>query len=98
MQKANGATLSAYRALLRAQRKTFSGDAEMMKAASARLKGEFIKHKDETDKAKISFLVEEARKAEDFLLKNVVQARLNAKGRYVVDGAKLDPSKIDGLG
>ncbi|KAJ8907956.1 hypothetical protein NDN08_008059 [Rhodosorus marinus] len=88
------ASLSAFRALLRAQHKTFVGDKEMLERARIHSREQFLKNKDLTDDAEIERLRKEADNATDFILNDVVRAELNQKnGRYVIDGAKLTERK-----
>mmetsp|Transcript_27729 Transcript_27729/g.108753 ORF Transcript_27729/g.108753 Transcript_27729/m.108753 type:complete len:93 (-) Transcript_27729:2414-2692(-) len=54
------ASISAFRALLRAQHKTFVGDKEMLERARIHSREQFLKNKDLTDDAEIERLRKEA--------------------------------------
>ncbi|CAJ1969709.1 unnamed protein product [Sphenostylis stenocarpa] len=81
--------LSAYRALLKATRKTFSGDTVMLKESAVEVRKKFEENRDVSSKAEIQKLLEEAGEASDFITNMIVQAQLNSDaGSYVVKPGK----------
>ncbi|KAH9272674.1 hypothetical protein BASA83_005180 [Batrachochytrium salamandrivorans] len=63
----------SYRALLRAQRITFSGDSKRLVDGAYVTRLEYLKHKDERDPLKIAQLVQIAHQARNIIAKNLVQ-------------------------
>lgn len=86
-----GEALSAYRALLRAARKSFAGDSLMLTASSAEIRKKFEENKNATSEAEIQRHLEEAREASHFITHMIVQAKLNSRGGY---GIPTSPLKI----
>uniref|UniRef100_A0A2P2JU96 Complex 1 family protein n=1 Tax=Rhizophora mucronata TaxID=61149 RepID=A0A2P2JU96_RHIMU len=76
--------LSAYRALLRATRKSFAGDDVMLKASAAEVRKKFEENRHVTSGTEIQRLLEEARDASHFIATMIVQAKLNDRGGYEV--------------
>jgi len=77
-----GEALSAYRALLRATRKSFTGDSLMLKASASEVRKKFEENRDVSSETEIQKLVEEAREASHFIATMIVQAKLNDRGGY----------------
>jgi len=69
--------LSAYRALLKATRKTFSGDTVMLKESAVEVRKKFEENRNVSSEAEIQKLLEEASEASDFITNMIVQAQLN---------------------
>ncbi|KAL6968524.1 hypothetical protein U1Q18_034327 [Sarracenia purpurea var. burkii] len=82
--KGAGEVLIAYRALLRATRKTFAGDALMLTESAAEIRKKFEDNRHVTSETDIQRLLSEAREASDFISTMIVQAKLNPRGGYVV--------------
>ncbi|XP_042068061.1 mitochondrial zinc maintenance protein 1, mitochondrial-like [Salvia splendens] len=80
--------LTAYRALLRAIRKTFAGDTLMLKQAAAEVRKKFDENRHVTSASNLSRLMEEAREASHFISTMIVQAKLNDRGGYEVKADK----------
>ncbi|XP_047971764.1 mitochondrial zinc maintenance protein 1, mitochondrial [Salvia hispanica] len=80
--------LTAYRALLRATRKTFAGDTLMLKQSAAEVRKKFDENRHVTSAADLSRLMEEAREASHFISTMIVQAKLNDRGGYEVKADK----------
>ncbi|KAH6766404.1 complex 1 family protein / LVR family protein [Perilla frutescens var. hirtella] len=76
--------LMAYRALLRATRKTFAGDMVMLQGSAAEVRKKFEENRHVTSSADLSRLLEEAREASHFISTTIVQAKLNDRGGYEV--------------
>lgn len=74
--------LTAYRALLRATRKTFAGDTLMLTQSAAEVRKKFEENRHVTSSADLSRLLEEAREASHFISTMIVQAKLNDRGGY----------------
>ena len=77
-----GEALSAYRALLRATRKSFTGDSLMLKASASEVRKKFEENRDVSSETEIQKLLEEAREASHFIATMIVQAKLNDRGGY----------------
>ncbi|GMN55162.1 hypothetical protein TIFTF001_024280 [Ficus carica] len=76
--------LSAYRALLRATRKTFAGDSFMLTQSAAEIRRKFEENRHVTSKEEVQRHLEEAREASHFITNMIVQAKLNDRGGYEV--------------
>ncbi|OWM63553.1 hypothetical protein CDL15_Pgr019503 [Punica granatum] len=74
--------LSAYRALLRATRKTFAGDSVMLSGSAAEIRKKFEENRHVTSEADLQRLLDEARDASEFISTTIVQAKLNSRGDY----------------
>ncbi|WZY87447.1 hypothetical protein YC2023_044182 [Brassica napus] len=74
--------LIAYRALLRATRKSFAGDTEMLKASASEIRKKFEENRHVASDSDIPRLLEEAREATEFISTMIVQAKLNERGGY----------------
>lgn len=72
-----GQVLSAYRALLKATRKTFSGDTMMLKESALEVRNKFEENKSVSSQAEIQKLLQEAEEASHFITTMIVQAQLN---------------------
>ncbi|XP_022770888.1 mitochondrial zinc maintenance protein 1, mitochondrial-like isoform X3 [Durio zibethinus] len=83
-----GEALSAYRALLRATRKSFVGDALMLDASAVEVRKKFDANRNVTSEPEIQRLLEEAREASHFICTMIVQAKLNDRGGYEVKPSK----------
>ena len=77
-----GEALSAYRALLRATRKSFAGDTLMLNASAVEVRRKFDANRHVTSEPEIQRLLEEAREASHFISTMIVQAKLNDRGGY----------------
>ncbi|XP_043721774.1 mitochondrial zinc maintenance protein 1, mitochondrial-like [Telopea speciosissima] len=81
--------LSAYRALLRATRKSFSGDKLMLAESAVEVRKKFEANRNVTSEAEINKLLDEARDASDFISNMIVQTKLNSSGGgYVIKPGK----------
>ncbi|BFG43375.1 hypothetical protein CerSpe_296480 [Prunus speciosa] len=85
---ARAEALNAYRALLRATRKSFAGDTPMLKGSAAEVRKKFEENRHVTSDVEIQRLLEEAREASLFITQMIVQAKLNARGGYEVKADK----------
>lgn len=74
--------LMAYRAVLRATRKTFAGDTLMLEQSAAAVRKKFEENRHVTSPADLGRLMEEAREASHFISTMIVQAKLNERGGY----------------
>ncbi|GMJ01068.1 hypothetical protein like AT3G62810 [Hibiscus trionum] len=83
-----GEVLSAYRALLKATRKSFAGDTMMLKASAVEIRQKFDANRHATSDPEIQRLLEEAREASHFVSTMIVQAKLNERGGYEVKPSK----------
>lgn len=72
----------AYRAVLRATRKTFAGDTLMLRESAAEVRKKFEENRHVTSAADLNRLLEEAREASHFISTMIVQAKLNERGGY----------------
>ncbi|GLT43204.1 hypothetical protein SLA2020_171730 [Shorea laevis] len=86
---ARGEVLSAYRALLRATRKSFAGDTTMLNASAAEIRKKFEENRQVTSEAEIQRHLEEACEASHFISTMIVQAKLNDRGGYEVKPDKV---------
>ncbi|KAL6564188.1 hypothetical protein OROMI_015638 [Orobanche minor] len=80
--------IQAYRAVLRATRKTFAGDTLMLRESAAELRKKFEENRHVSSPADLSRLLEEAREASQFISTMIVQAKLNERGGYEVKPGK----------
>ncbi|CAL9113170.1 unnamed protein product [Musa acuminata var. zebrina] len=80
--------LAAYRALLRATRKTFAGDTLMMAESAAEIRRKFEENRGVAAEAEVNRLLDEAREASHFISHMIVQAKLSSSGGYVVKPTK----------
>eukprot|EP00262_Sarcandra_glabra_P003661 TRINITY_DN14422_c0_g1_i1.p1 TRINITY_DN14422_c0_g1~~TRINITY_DN14422_c0_g1_i1.p1 ORF type:complete len:105 (-),score=6.85 TRINITY_DN14422_c0_g1_i1:277-591(-) len=80
--------LNAYRALLRATRKSFAGDSLMLTQSASEVRRKFEENRNVSAETDIRRLVEEAREAADFVSTMIVQAKLNSRGGYEVKPSK----------
>lgn len=75
--------LTAYRALLKATRKTFAGDSLMLKESAVEVRRRFDDNKNVTSDTEIQRLLQEANEASHFITNMIVQAKLNSdSGSY----------------
>jgi complex III assembly factor LYRM7 len=91
----SAAVRGAMRRVLRAQRKAFVDDGKMQKLAVEAIREQFRRHEAVPDAAGLDKLLQEAHEAAAFLEGNVVQARLNDRGNYVIDPPPADPKKVE---
>lgn len=77
MNMARGEVLSAYRAVLKATRKTFAGDGVMLKGSAAEVRKKFEENRNVSSEAEIQKLLGEASEASHFITNMLVQAQLN---------------------
>ncbi|CAA0832019.1 complex 1 family protein / LVR family protein [Striga hermonthica] len=74
--------IQAYRAVLRATRRTFAGDNVMLRESAAEVRKKFEENRHVTSPADRGRLLEEAREASHFISTMIVQAKLNERGGY----------------
>lgn len=79
---ARAEALSAYRALLRATRKTFAGDSLMLTESAAELRKKFEENRHVISEVEIRRCLDEAREASHFISTMIVQAKLNSRGGF----------------
>ncbi|KAE9589232.1 hypothetical protein Lal_00000056 [Lupinus albus] len=80
-----GEVVRAYRAVLKATRKTFAGDTLMLKQSAIEVRSKFDENRNVTSDTEIQKLLEEANEASQFITTMIVQAQLNPdSGTYVV--------------
>ncbi|CAK9136260.1 unnamed protein product [Ilex paraguariensis] len=79
-----GEALRAYRAVLRATRKSFVGDTVMLKESAAEVRKKFEENRHVTADSEMQRLLEEAREASHFISTMIVQAKLSSRGGYEV--------------
>ncbi|KAF2315426.1 hypothetical protein GH714_039199 [Hevea brasiliensis] len=79
-----GEALIAYRALLRATRKSFAGDSVMLNASASEVRKKFEENRHVTSQTEIQRLLEEASEVSNFISTMIVQAKLNERGGYEV--------------
>ncbi|OVA02641.1 Complex 1 LYR protein [Macleaya cordata] len=80
--------LSAYRALLRATRKSFRGDTLMLNESAVEVRKKFEDNRNVTSDTEIQKLLDDAREASSFISTMIVQAKLSPQGGYVVKPSK----------
>ncbi|XP_045832613.1 mitochondrial zinc maintenance protein 1, mitochondrial [Trifolium pratense] len=84
-----GKVLSAYRALLKATRKSFAGDTPMLQGSAVEVRKKFEENKNVTSEAEIQKLLAEADEAAVFITTMIVQAPLNTDtSSYLVKPSK----------
>ncbi|OWM77942.1 mitochondrial zinc maintenance protein 1, mitochondrial [Punica granatum] len=83
-----GEALGAYRALLRATRKTFAGDSFILSESAAEIRAKFESNRNVTSEPEIRRLLDEAGEASHFISTMIIQAKLNSRGGYVVKPGK----------
>jgi Complex 1 protein (LYR family) len=76
--------LQAYRNLLRVTRDLFRADHVALRQSRAEIRSNFEKSKEVKDLQEIRKLVQDALEAEEFIKRNLVQARLTKRGTYAV--------------
>ncbi|KAJ4955932.1 hypothetical protein NE237_012715 [Protea cynaroides] len=76
--------VSAYRALLRATRKSFAGDKLMLTESAIEIRKKFEENRNVTSEAEIKKLLDEASEASDFISNMIVQAKRNPSGGFVL--------------
>ncbi|XP_048504531.1 mitochondrial zinc maintenance protein 1, mitochondrial isoform X2 [Beta vulgaris subsp. vulgaris] len=74
--------LQAYREVLKATRKSFAGDTQMLKASAKEVRTKFEDNRKVTDELDIQKLINDAREASHFVSTMIVQAKLNDRGGY----------------
>ncbi|KAH7578337.1 hypothetical protein JRO89_XS01G0369900 [Xanthoceras sorbifolium] len=75
-----GEALGAYRALIRATRKSFAGDTLMLRESAKEIRNKFEENRHLTSQAEIQRHLDEAREASIFMSTMIVQAKLNDRG------------------
>ncbi|KAL5791830.1 hypothetical protein ACOSP7_000424 [Xanthoceras sorbifolium] len=83
-----GEALGAYRALIRATRKSFAGDTLMLRESAKEIRNKFEENRHLTSQAEIQRHLDEAREASIFMSTMIVQAKLNDRGGYEVKPGK----------
>lgn len=81
--------LAAYRALLRATRKTFAGDTLMLAESAAEIRRKFEENRGVAAEAEVNRLLDEAREASHFISHMIVQAKLSSSGGYGNDSSNV---------
>eukprot|EP00252_Welwitschia_mirabilis_P020226 TRINITY_DN4911_c0_g1_i1.p1 TRINITY_DN4911_c0_g1~~TRINITY_DN4911_c0_g1_i1.p1 ORF type:complete len:102 (+),score=16.07 TRINITY_DN4911_c0_g1_i1:110-415(+) len=90
------AVLSAYRALLRARKKSFAGDIPMLTQSAKEIRAKFEENRSVSNPSHIQKLLQDAQEAAEFLASMIVQAKLTDRGSYEVklgkehEGATLE--------
>ncbi|PKU74095.1 hypothetical protein MA16_Dca019814 [Dendrobium catenatum] len=74
--------LAMYRALLRATRKTFDGDALMLSQSAVEIRRRFEENRAISSEAEVKRLVDEARDASHFITHMIVQAKRSSNGGF----------------
>lgn len=82
MSSLRSKVLSCYRSLHRTRLKVFRDDSFALEAGKQRIRTEFLKHKNETDPAKIAELIQMAEGAEKVLRCNIVQGIQTDNGTF----------------
>ncbi|TXG61541.1 hypothetical protein EZV62_012904 [Acer yangbiense] len=77
-----GEALSAYRALIRATRKSFAGDTLMLRESAKEIRSKFDENRHVTSEVQIQRHLDAAREASRFVSTMIVQAKLNDRGGY----------------
>ncbi|XP_074279008.1 mitochondrial zinc maintenance protein 1, mitochondrial [Silene latifolia] len=80
--------LKAYREILKATRKTFAGDTQMLKASAMEVRHKFDENKHVVSESDIQKHLDEARETAHFISTMIVQAKLNERGGYEVKPSK----------
>lgn len=78
----SGEALSAYRAILRATRKSFKGDELMLRESAKEVRKNFEENRFVNSAPEIQTLLANAREAADFISNMIVQAKPNDRGTY----------------
>lgn len=74
--------LRAYREVMRATRKSFAGDSQMLRASAMEVRTKFDENRNVSSDSEIDRLLEDAKEASSFISTMIVQARLNERGGY----------------
>ena len=74
--------LKAYRQILKATRKSFAGDSQMLKASAMEVRTKFEENRSVASESDIQRLIDDAYTAAQFISTNIVQAKLNDRGSY----------------
>lgn len=74
--------LKAYRDVLKATRKSFAGDSQMLQASAIEVRSKFLENRNVSSDSEIQRLINEAREASHFISTMIVQAKLNERGGY----------------
>ncbi|VFQ88197.1 unnamed protein product [Cuscuta campestris] len=82
--RAASEALLAYRALLKATRKTFAGDTLMLRESAAEVRKKFEENRDAKSEEEIKQLLDDAREASSFISTMIVQAHRTDKGSFAV--------------
>lgn len=80
--------LRAYREVLRATRKSFAGDNQMLKASAMEVRNKFEENRGISSESEIRRLLGDAQEASNFISTMIVQARLSDRGAYEVKPCK----------
>ncbi|XP_010259558.1 PREDICTED: mitochondrial zinc maintenance protein 1, mitochondrial [Nelumbo nucifera] len=88
MGRGTAEALSAYRALLRATRKSFAGDTLMLNESALEVRKKFEENRNVTSEEEIKKLLADACEASDFISNMIVQAKLNSRGGFEVKPSK----------
>ncbi|ERN02257.1 hypothetical protein AMTRI_Chr02g222710 [Amborella trichopoda] len=80
--------LGAYRALLRATRKSFTGDNFMLEQSSKEIRRKFEENRYVSSETELRKLLDDASEASHFVSNMIVQAKLNSTGSYEVKTSK----------
>ncbi|GMH30870.1 hypothetical protein Nepgr_032713 [Nepenthes gracilis] len=80
--------LRAYREVLRATRKSFAEDTQMLTASAVEVRSKFEENRNVASEVDIKRLLDDAREASHFISTMIVQARQNDRGGYEVKPGK----------
>jgi hypothetical protein len=75
-------SISGYRRLIRSIRHAFKNDSHAIKEGKAQLKAEFLKYKHVRKEEELQALYQGIEEVEEMLNFNVVQGKLNSRGRF----------------
>ncbi|KAJ4756521.1 Complex 1 family protein [Rhynchospora pubera] len=85
---ASGEAMAAYRALLRATRRTFAGDTLMLAESKKEIRRHFEEKRGVTAEAELRELLDQAKEASHFIQHMILQAKRSPSGSFVVKPEK----------
>ncbi|KAJ1696476.1 hypothetical protein LUZ63_004988 [Rhynchospora breviuscula] len=85
---ASGEAMAAYRALLRATRRTFAGDTLMLTESKKEIRRRFEENRGVTAEAELRELLDQAKEASHFIQHMILQAKRSPSGSFVVKPEK----------
>ncbi|KAL8167754.1 hypothetical protein V2J09_009253 [Rumex salicifolius] len=80
--------LRCYREVLKATRKSFAGDTQMLRASAMEVRTKFEENRSVSSDSEIDKLLQDAKEASSFISTMIVQARLNDRGGYEIKPSK----------